>query len=258
MLRSDFKEKLSKGEVVLGTFFKINSPSLVEMLGYAGYDFIIIDNEHSNFSYSEMENLIRAADGVNMHSIVRVPSATEANIAHALDSGASGVQVPSLSTVDDVKKAVVHTKYYPLGKRGLTFAQRASKFGFMDKDEYVKASNEDTLVVIHVENKEMVDQIEELCQIPQVDVLFAGPADLSQSIGKPGQVNDPEVVAMIEKMFSVAAKYKKPVGIYVGSKEAAEKYIKMGARYIAYQSDVAILQEAIKGYNKMFSELKNK
>lgn len=258
MLRSDFKQKLSKGEVVFGTFFKLNSPSLVEMLGYAGFDFIIIDNEHSNFSYSEIENLIRSADCVNMHSIVRVPSGTEENIAHALDSGASGVQVPGLTTVDEAKKVVPHTKYYPLGKRGLTFAQRASKFGFMDKDEYVKSSNEDTLVVVHVENKEMVDQIEELCQLPQIDVLFAGPADLSQSIGKPGQTNDPEVVAMVEKMFKVAAKYNKPVGIYVGNAAGAEKYIKMGAQYIAFQSDVAILQEAIKGYNKLFSDIRSK
>jgi 4-hydroxy-2-oxoheptanedioate aldolase len=104
----------------------------------------------------------------------------------------------------------------------------------------------------------MVDQIEELCQIPQVDVLFAGPADLSQSIGKPGQTNNLEVVAMVEKMFAVAKKYKKPVGIFVGNAAGAEKYIKMGAQYIAYQSDVAIFNDAIKGFNNVFNELKSK
>ncbi|GAA0720294.1 2-keto-3-deoxy-L-rhamnonate aldolase [Clostridium malenominatum] len=258
MLKPDLKQKLSNGEVVFGTFFKLNSASLVEMLGYAGFDFVIIDNEHSNYSFSEMENLIRAGDCVNMHTIVRIPSATEENIAHALDSGASGVQVPGLTTVEQVKKAMVHTKYYPLGRRGLTTVQRACKFSFMNKNDYIKASNEDTLVVVHVENKEMVDQIEELCQISQIDVLFAGPADLSQSIGKPGEVNDPEVMALIEKIFTVAAKYKKAVGIYVGNAASAEKYIKMGAQFIAFQSDVAIIYDAIKNYNKIFNELKNK
>jgi len=258
MIRPDLKEKLARGEVVVGTFFKTNSPNLAEMFGYAGYDFIIIDNEHSNFSFTEIENIIRAADGVGMHSIVRVPSPLDEHLAHSLDSGASGVQIPSLRDVEQARKAVPYTKYYPLGIRGMNANQRACKFGFMNSTEYFKAANEQTLVVVHVENKEMVDQVEELCQVPGIDVLFAVPGDLSQSIGKPMQVNDPEVVAMIEKIFNAAAKYNKIAGIWVGNAADAEKYIKMGARYIGYGSDTALITAALKEKAKDIQELKKK
>lgn len=256
MITVDLKQKLNDGQVVFGTFVKLNCPSLVEMFGYAGLDFVIFDNEHSNFSHSDMENMIRAADSVKLHSIIRVPSGSEEHILHSLDSGASGVQIPSLTCVSDVKAAMPYTKYYPLGRRGMNTSQRACNFGFMDKNEYFKAANENTLVVVHVENKEMVEQIEELCQVPEIDVLFAGPGDLSQSVGKPMQVNDPEVVALVEKIFTTAAKYNKRVGIWVGNIETAEKYIKMGAQYIAFQNDISFISSSIKDLGKNFEKLK--
>lgn len=256
MLKADLKQKLHDGQVVFGTFFKLNCASLVEMIGYAGFDFIIVDNEHSNFSYAEMENLIRAADGVNLHTIIRTPNAADEHIAHALDSGASGIQIPGLLTAEQAKAAMPSTKYYPLGRRGMNFAQRAANFGYMDKDAYFKSANEDTLVVVHVENKEMVEQIEELCQVPEIDVLFAGPGDLSQSVGKPGQVNAPEVIALVEKIFSTAAKYQKAVGIWVGNAADAERYIKMGAQYIGYQNDVSLINSALKESAKVFGQFR--
>jgi len=256
MLQSGIKQKLRNGQVVFGTFFKLNCASLVEMIGYAGFDFIIVDNEHSNFSYSEMENLIRAADGVKLDAIIRTPSAAEEHIAHALDSGASGVQIPGLTTVEQVKAAMPATKYYPLGRRGMNFVQRAANFGYMERNAYLEAANSNTLVVVHVENKEMVDQVDELCQVPEVDVLFAGPGDLSQSVGKPGQVNAPEVVDLVERIFAAAAKHQKHVGIWVGNAADAEKYIKMGARYIGYQNDVLIINSALKECAKVFAQFR--
>jgi 4-hydroxy-2-oxoheptanedioate aldolase len=258
MITADLKEKLANGQVVFGTFFKINSPSIVEMLGYAGFDFIIIDNEHSNFSFGEIENIIRAGDGVKLHTIIRIPSGAEEHILHALDSGASGIQIPSLTTVEQVKAAMPYTKYYPQGRRGMNTAQRAANFGFMEKTEFFKSSNENTLVVVHVENKEMVDQIEELCQVPEVDVLFVGTGDLSQSVGKPMQVNDPEVVALVEKVFAAAAKYNKYVGIFAGNVADAEKYINMGAQYIGYSNDVTMITNGIKAVVKDFNQLRDK
>lgn len=257
MITSELKEKLAKGQVIFGTFFKINSPSIVEMLGYAGFDFIIVDNEHSNFSFAEIENIIRAGDGVRLHTIIRIPSAAEEHILHALDSGASGVQIPSLTNVEQAKEAMPYTKYYPQGKRGMNTAQRAANFGFMDKDSFFKASNENTLVVVHVENKEMVDQIDELCQVPEIDVLFVGTGDLSQSVGKPMQVNDPEVVALVEKVFDAAKKYNKYVGIFAGNTAAAEKYIKMGAQFIGYSNDVSMITNGMKTVAKEFIQLRD-
>jgi len=258
MFNKSLKEKLKKGEVAFGSFVKINSSSVVEMLGFAGFDFIIADCEHSSFSHLDVENIIRTSDGVGLSSIIRVPSHAEEHLLHALDSGASGVQIPGLSSIADVKEALSYVKYFPEGKRGLSFAQRAAKYGFEEKNRYVKSSNEDTTVVVHIENKMMAEQVEELCRIPQVDVLFLGPADLSQSMGKPGAMNDPEVVAVIEKVFAVALRYGKHVGIYVGGQADLEKYVKLGATYIAWQSDVAILANALKESVKVFEQHRKK
>lgn len=252
------KKKISKGEVALGAFVKINSPNIVEILGLVGFDFIIVDCEHSNFGYPDVENMIRAADGVGLSSIIRLSGSSDEHILHALDSGASGVQIPSLSNVTEVKDAVSYTKYYPAGIRGLSFNQRAAMYGLAEKNSYVRSSNEGTTVVVHVENKTMADQIQELCKIPQVDVLFIGPADLSQSMGKPGETGDPEVLAVIEKVFVTAAQYGKCVGIYVASLSDLEKYVKMGATYIVWRSDVTIFANAAKEAVKTFSQYKQK
>jgi 4-hydroxy-2-oxoheptanedioate aldolase len=248
------KEKLLSGRRIFGPFVKINSPAVAEMLGLAGFDFAIIDCEHSFFSYAEVENMIRAAYSVGMSTIIRVPSAAEEHILHALDSGASGVQVPGLRTVNEVREAVACAKYYPEGKRGLSLAQRSVKFGFGDKSKYFTASNKATMMVIHIENKEMVEQIEEVCQVPGLDVLFLGPGDLSQSYGKPGELGAPEVIAAVEKSFAVAARYKKEVGIYVGNAADLERYTKMGARYLAWQSDVVLFGAALREACSLLSQ----
>jgi len=248
------KRKLLEGRRIYGPFVKINSPAIVEMLGLAGFDFAIIDCEHSFFTYAEVENMIRAAYSVGLSAVVRVPSAAEEHILHALDSGASGVQIPGLSTADEVKEAVACAKYFPQGKRGLSLAQRSAKFGFGDKSTYFEASNKAALVVVHIENKEMVEQIEEVCQIPGLDVLFLGPGDLSQSFGKPGELRAPEVIAAVEKSFSVAARYKKEVGIYVGNADDLKRYTTMGARYLAWQSDVAIFGSALREARSLLSQ----
>lgn len=256
MIKSGIKEKLKQGQVVFGAFYKLNCPSLVEIFGHAGFEFIIIDNEHSNFSFSDMENLIRAADGVQLPTIVRVPDAGDDYLVHALDSGASGVQIPGLTTVEQVKAAVPFTKYYPLGKRGMNGAQRAADFGFMNANEYFQTANDNTLVVVHVENKEMAEQVEELCQVPGVDVLFAGPGDLSQSLGKPMQVDHPDVVAMVEKVIKTAVKNNKYAGVWVGNAADAEKYIKMGAQFIGFGNDVTMIVNAAKNQVKIYDQVR--
>lgn len=251
---STLKRKLKNGEVALGAFVKLNSPSIVEMMSLAGFDFIIVDCEHSCFGYPDVEDLVRTADGVGLSSVVRLRGPAEEHILHALDSGAGGVQIPGLTTAQEVKAAVEYTKYYPSGIRGLSFNQRAAHYGIGDKNAYLKESNENTTVVVHVENKTMAEQVEELCQIPQLDVLFVGPQDLSQSLGKPGQPGDPAVVAVIEKVFATALKAGKRVGIYAGSEAVLEKYIQMGATYIAWKSDVTIFANAVQEAGKVFGK----
>lgn len=242
----NLRQRILSGEQVVGTFFKINSPDVAEIIGAAGFDFIIIDTEHGNFSDSEVANIVRAADGVGLNSIVRVRTPSEEDILHALDSGASGVQIPGLADIETAKKIAASTKYCPDGTRGLSLTVRSARYGIWKEDKpYVEYANEQSLVAVHVENIHMAERIDELCAIPQIDVIFVGPADLSQSMGIPGKLNDPKLKEVVARVFERARAAGKAVGIFCGTPEAVHTYRQMGATYILYSSDTTILYRAL-------------
>ena len=255
MISGKLKTKLNNGERVFGTFVKLNSTAVIEMLGQKGFDFIIIDREHSVFSDTDIEKMVMAADVWGLPVIIRTPSNLGEHILHALDSGACGVQVPDISSVSQINEVIENAKYYPEGSRGLSFAQRAAGYGFQGGTEYIEKSNKDTVITVHIENKKMAEKIEEVCKIPQLDVVFVGPADLSQSMGKPGKTDDPEVIALIENVFRVALENHKTVGIYVGTEEAIKKYADLGATYFAWKSDVLLLSEGIRSSENIFKKI---
>lgn len=249
------KEKLKNHETVFGMFYKINSPIITEMIGWSGMDFIVVDCEHGAIGYESVENIVRCADSTGLSTVVRVASDSEEHILHALDCGAEGVQIPDMKTVDQFKKAVSACKYYPLGTRGLSRGTRNCKFGFWNESEkpYVEAANEKSLVIVHIENKEMADHIEEICQIPQIDVVFVGPADMSQSLGIPRRSKDPRVVEIATHVIETAEKYGKAGGINVTSQQDMEMYINKGARYIMYGSDTGIFAKGLKAVVAQFA-----
>ena len=248
------KDKLKNHETVFGTFYKLNSAIATEMLGWAGFDFIVIDGEHSPIGYESTENIIRTAENVDLSTIVRVPCASEEHIFHALDSGAVGVQIPNMTSVEQFRESVSSCKYYPLGTRGLSRGTRNAMFGFWNEAEkpYVQAANEKSLVVVHIENKEMADKVEEICQIPEIDVVFVGPADMSQSLGIPGKSKDPRVVEIALKVIETAEKYSKAGGIACGPTDM-DMYIQHGARYIMYSSDAALFAKSLKSTVAQFA-----
>jgi 4-hydroxy-2-oxoheptanedioate aldolase len=258
-VKKSLKKRINDGEIVFGTFYKTNSPIVVELIGYAGFDFIIVDCEHSSISHESVENIIRTGEGVGLPAIVRVPCARDEHIFHALDSGAAGVQLPNLTSVEEMEISVKNAKYFPQGNRGLSRNQRAAKFGFWTEEiSYVEYANNNTVVSVHIESKEMVEHIEEICQMPQIDVVFVGPADLSQSMGIPGQSSDPRVVEAAKRVFETAKKYQKAGGIYVGNTAGMEKYIALGATYIVYGSDTTIFKGALKTAVESFLPYKNR
>lgn len=241
------KERLRKGQPVYGTFVKLNCPQVVEMLAYAGLDFIIIDMEHAAIGFEGAENLMRAAKANDMSVIVRVPAAREEYVLHALDCGAQGVQIPGLSSAKEAEEVIQWGKYYPQGTRGLSFAQRSAAYGFVDKSAYMEEKNEESVFVFHIENKEMVEDIEALCENPQVDVLFIGPMDLSQSYGTPGNPQSPQVQEAIRRVLECAERHGKAVGIFTGV-DAVEQQVQRGIQYIAAASDIGFCASGAKAY----------
>ncbi len=250
------RERILNKEVVIGMFYKLNSQAIVEMVGNAGFDFIIVDTEHSNYSSYDVEGLIRAAECVGMSTVVRIREAIPEDVLHALDSGSDGVQIPSITSIETAREVCRSSKYYPEGSRGLSTNQRAAMYSGWNKEiPYIEHSNKNSLVVVHVENKNMADKVDELLEIPQLDVIFVGPSDLSQSMGKPGQVNDPEVVEVIENVFKKTLAKGKAVGIYCGTPSAIKKYVNLGATYIAYGSDVTTMVDALKDLKRSAEEV---
>ena len=253
-ITSSVKDRLKNHETVLGTVYKLNSPIATEMLGWAGFDFIVVDCEHSPIGYESTENIIRTAENVGLSTIVRVPSASEEHIFHALDSGAVGVQIPNLTSVEQFRESVSACKYFPAGTRGLSRGTRNAMFGLWNEAEkpYVQAANDKSLVVVHIENKEMAERVEEICQIPEIDVVFVGPADMSQSLGIPGKSKDPRVVEIALHVIETAERYGKAGGIAAG-KDNMDMYIQHGARYIMYSSDAALFAGALKNAVSLFN-----
>lgn len=253
-ITSSVKDRLKNHETVFGTFYKLNSPIATEMLGWAGFDFIVVDCEHSPIGYESTENIIRTAENVGLSAIVRVPSASEEHIFHALDSGAVGVQIPNLTSVEQFRESVSACKYFPAGTRGLSRGTRNAMFGLWNEAEkpYVQAANDKSLVVVHIENKEMAERVEEICQIPEIDVVFVGPADMSQSLGIPGKSKDPRVVEIALHVIETAERYGKAGGIAAG-KDNMDMYIQHGARYIMYSSDAALFAGALKNAVSLFN-----
>lgn len=253
MFNTVVKQKLTAGEPVFGAFFKFASPNLVEMIGLSGFDFIIIDAEHANFSFPDIEHMIRAAQLVGMSAIVRTPDASEANLLHALDSGASGVQVPSLRSAAEARAVVRSAKYHPLGERGWAPGCRAGDYAFTPAKSYVERANAETLVVVHVENASMVEDIEALCAVEHLDVLFLGVGDLSQSLGHPGNPKHPDVLRAVDTVIDAATRAGKLIGAVASTPDDLDAYIQRGVTYIAWQSDLVIYKNALKAAAERFT-----
>lgn len=253
MFNSNVKRKLEAGEVVFGSFLKLDSPPVVELFGLSGFDFLIIDAEHGCFTHAAIENMIRTCELVGMSSVIRTPDALEANILHVLDSGASGIQVPSLKTAEQVRDVVRHAKYWPLGERGSARACRAAGYGTVP--DYEQVANRETLISVHIENKEMVEQVDALCGIDELDVLFIGPGDLSASLGHPGDARHPDVVAAIDRVIEVAAG-RKHIGTVVASAAQAEAYAARGVKYLAWLSDLGLLKAGLKTATDSFAQFR--
>lgn len=242
MFNGEVKRKLEAGEVVFGSFVKLDAPAIVELYGIAGFDFVILDAEHGCYTHAGLENMIRACERMGMSSVIRTPDAGEANILHVLDSGASGIQVPSLRSAAEVREVIRKAKYWPLGERGSARACRAAGYGTLP--DYEQRANRETLVSVHVENKEMVEDIEALCAVDELDVLFIGPGDLSASLGHPGDAAHPDVVAAIDRVIEVAAG-RKHIGTVVANAAQLESYVARGVRYIAWLSELGMLRGAL-------------
>lgn len=227
----------------LGIFSKTTDSSIVEVVGMSGLDFIILDQEHGPIGLETLLNHVRASKLTGVRSFVRVKGLDPTLIGSALDAGADGVQVPNITTKEQAKKAVESARFFPTGSRGVCRFVRAAQFGTMDKQEYFQKENQ-KLLALQVEGLEGIANLDDILKVEGFDILFAGPYDLSQSLGFPGQVDHPEVIMRIQELAVKTKRAGKIPGTFADNLRMAATFKKAGFEYIAYSVDLNIFQEA--------------
>jgi len=196
--RARLKAKLRARDPMFACFCSMPSPDMVEMIGYAGFDYVIIDAEHGTISPDQMVHMIRAADAANIPALVRVPSGSEYHILSVLEMGAAGVQVPHIRNAEEARAVVRYALYAPHGARGISSRTRAAMHGMVRPAEYLPSQAEQTSVLLMIEDAEAIPHVEAIAAVPGVDAIFVGPSDLSASLGHIGNPKHPEVVAALE------------------------------------------------------------
>ncbi|MBI4297387.1 MAG: hypothetical protein HY676_02515 [Chloroflexi bacterium] len=247
MRKNQLKEKLRTGEGTIGMFCTMPSPDLVEVAGLLGFDFVIIDAEHGPPDVETVEHMVRAAESTGISTVTRVALNSPQNILRYLDAGSLGLQMPMVNTEEQARAVVNSVKYPPLGKRGLA-GMRATGFGIeRPLDEYVKMSNEQTLVVVQVETVEAVKNTDKIARIDNVDVVFVGPTDLSSSMGYTGQPTHPEVIKAIMNLGQIITGAGKIAGTIARNPAAYRQWREAGFQYLC-TGDAPLFADSARTY----------
>lgn len=224
-----FKDLLDKDDPILGTWSQITSPDVIEILGRSGFDFTIIDMEHTAFSFPTVESLIRACNIVNMTPIVRVRKNDRADISKALDIGASAVVVPGIRSLDDARAAIDATRFEPEGTRGACPFIRAGEHFVNDWRAFAQCMAAASSAILLIETREAVAHIESIAALPGLGCILTGPFDLSVSFGLQGDYLHPDVRAAIEHIVDIAHQAAVPVMMPIFMPDTAE-----ARRHLAY------------------------
>lgn len=243
-LRQDFRQKISH-QSCLGIFSKTTDSNLVEAAGYSGLDFIILDQEHGTVTLETLNNHVRAAKVSNLFPIIRVKGVDAHSIGAALDTGALGVQIPNIATAEQAKAAVQAARFYPKGMRGVCRFVNAAQFGTQPKEQYFEQANQ-SIVILQVEGVEGIQNLDAILEVSGFDILFIGPYDLSQSIGKPGQVDSSEVLNLMQQIAAKAKAKGILLGAFSDTMARNQSLKNEGFNYIAYSVDLNIFTEKLK------------
>ena len=235
------------GERAIGAFLPFLSPTIVEMLGHIGFDFVILDAEHSPITPGDCEQMVRAAECTNIVPFVRVAVNMRQNILRYLDIGTMGAQIPMVNTRAEAEEVVAAIKYPPEGRRGLA-GVRAADYGLAGSlGDYVKEANRETLVTVHVETIEATKNLKETLTVPGIDVIFIGPTDLSSSMGYPGQSDHPEVRKIIDGLVKEIRAAGKVAGTTAFDPDSLRKRREEGFQYITHATG-PMLANSVRDY----------
>ncbi len=248
---TNFRARLSSGEMLFGTMLTLPTPATAEILAAVGFDWFFIDCEHGALATSDVLAILQAVSH-RVACVVRVPEAAEVPIKQMLDIGAHGIIVPQVNTAEQAKNIVRWAKYPPWGARGVGLA-RAQGYG-ASFAVYLSCANDRIAVIVQAEHRQAVENIEAIVQVDGIDAIQLGPYDLSASMGKMGLIEDSEVVAAVDRICTVSKLANLPIGSFAVTAKATQQDIARGATLICTGTDTLFLGQAA---SSMLSALKS-
>ena len=253
-MHQGFKRALTAGERVVGNWISIGHPAVGEISAQVGFDFVVIDTEHTSTGVAEVEGVIRAVEaaGDDTASIVRVPSHDPARIKRVLDAGAGGIMVPMVETADDAEAVVEATRYPPEGVRGAAPA-RASDYGG-SFDEYFATANDRLVTIVQVESQEGVENVAEIAAVEGVDAIQIGQGDLSASLGVFGEWSSDEFEDAVDEIVTASHDADVPIGMLALDHDGIDRWLDAGVDFLIVGADMVYLTEGARAAKAHFEE----
>jgi 4-hydroxy-2-oxoheptanedioate aldolase len=245
-----FKTALGEGRQQIGLWSSLCSNVVAEILAGAGFDWILVDMEHAPNEVGGVLSQLQAMATGTAEPVVRVPWNDTVMIKRVLDVGARSILVPFVQNADEARRAVAATRYPPLGVRGVSVAPRANRFGRVPG--YHRKAHEDMCVLVQVETRSALEEIEDIAAVDGIDGIFIGPGDLSASMGHLGQPSHPDVIRAIEDAVRRIGAAGKPSGFLTGDETLARRMLDLGCQFVAVGADVVLLARAADGLRSRF------
>jgi 4-hydroxy-2-oxoheptanedioate aldolase len=238
-------KKLRVGQVASCVKINLSDPRVIEIAAMSGFDCVWLDMEHVPTDWATIENQIRAAKVYDCDAMVRVARGSYSSHIQPLEADASGIMVPHIMSLEDAKKVVWQTRFHPIGRRPVDGGNADGAYCMIDFQEYLKTANEQRFVVVQIEDPEPLNDLEAICELPGIDMVFFGPGDFSQGIGTPGKWDNPLITQTRKRVAEVANKKGKFAGT-VGGTGNLQDLINMGYRFVSVGADVVGLTSYFK------------
>ena len=234
-----FKQALAAGRTQIGLWCSLASHYAIEAVAPAGFDWLLLDTEHSPNDLESLLTQLQAAAAYPSHPVVRVPWNDMVNIKRVLDIGAQSLLIPMVDTAEQARAAVSYTRYPPGGVRGLAGTTRATRFGRV-KDYFTRCA-EEICVLVQIETRAGLDKLEAIAGVKGVDGVFIGPADLAAGLGHLGDMGHPEVRNAIEDAIRRIRACGKAPGLIAGDDAQSRRYLELGCLFVAVGQDLSLL-----------------
>lgn len=237
-----FKAALAAKQTQIGCWSALANPISAEVLGLAGFDWIVLDGEHAPNDVTTFIPQLMALKGSHSVPVVRAPTNEPIIIKRLLDIGFYNFLIPFVETAEEAEQAVASTRYPPEGIRGVSVSHRANMFGTVP--DYLTESNKNITILVQIESQQGVDNVDAIAATNGVDGIFVGPSDLAAALGHLGNANHPDVQRAIQYIFERAKAHGKPAGILAPVEADARRYLEWGATFVAVGSDLGVFRSA--------------